>query len=343
VTSASPYPRRTERLVLRMMRPADAEVHAAYRSDPVVARHQLWEVPYPVTRAVDALAEQDDRDDIVAGDWTTLAVELDGEVIGDVVTRVEETGGVAEVGFTLARPHHGRGYATEAALALVEDLVERIGVVRVYGELDPPNVASQRVLENIGLVHEATTRRSFLWRGEWSDNMVYASTAEEWRAWRDRPTGPPSEVRLVPLTHDNHRAYAALETHHSERRFVAPMAQSFADALFPEVVDGAELVPRLLGVEADGTPVGFVMIAEQTAAQPAPYLWRLLVDRRHQRRGIGVRAIGLLAEQLRTEGATALLTSWREGAGSPRRFYLGLGFTETGVTTDGETEGRLPL
>jgi RimJ/RimL family protein N-acetyltransferase len=326
-----------------MMRTSDAEVHAAYRNDPEVAKHQLWDVPYPITRAIASLSEQDDRDDIERGHWTTLAVELDGQVIGDVVTRLDETGGVAEVGFTLARAHHGRGYATEAALALVEDLVERLGVVRVYGELDPPNLASRRVLENIGLVHEATTRKSFLWRGEWTDNMTYAATAEEWRAWRDRPTHPPDQVRLVPLTHDNHRAYGALETHHSEQRFVAPMWQSFADALFPEVVDGAVLVPRLLGIEADGTPVGFLMIAEQTQAHPAPYLWRLLVDRRHQRRGIARRAVGLLAEQLLGEGSAALLTSWHEGPGSPRRFYLGLGFTETGRTADGETEGRLPL
>ena len=340
---ASPYPRRTARLVLRMMRSTDAEVHAEYRNDPEVAKHQLWDVPYPVTRAIDSLAEQDGRDDIAPGHWTTLAVELDGTVIGDVVTHLDETGGVAEVGFTLARRHHGHGYATEAALALVEDLVERIGVVRVYGELDPPNIASQRVLENIGLVYEATTRRSFLWRGEWTDNMSYGVTAEEWRAWRARPTVPPEDVRLVALGPDNHRAYGALETHHSQMRFVAPMWQSYADALFPEVIDGAVLVPRLQGIEADGRPAGFVMIAEQTPAHPAPYLWRLLVDRRHQRRGIARRAIGLLTDQLRREGSTTLVTSWREGPGSPRPFYVRLGFTETGVRADGETEGRVSL
>jgi RimJ/RimL family protein N-acetyltransferase len=334
---------RTERLLLRMMRPGDAETHAAYRNDPEVARHQLWDLPYPVEKARASLAEQEDRDDIVLGEWTTLAVELGGAVIGDVVTHVHETGGVAEVGYTLAREFHGRGYATEAALALVTDLVDRIGVQRVYGELDPANVASQRVLERIGLVMESIARKSFLWRGEWTDNMSCAATAEEWRAWRERPTGPPEEVRLVSLTNENHWAYGRLETHYSERRFVAPMPQSFAEALFPEVVEGAPVVPRMYGVEADGEPAAFVMIAERTPAHPEPFLWRLLVDRRHQRRGIGGRALDLLEDQLRSEGCTSLLTSWHLGPGGPQPFYLARGFSETGRIVDGEVEARLSL
>lgn len=339
----SPYPRRTDRLLLRIMRTGDAEAFAAYRNDPEIARHQLWELPYPVERAREALAAQEEREDLPRGEWTQIAVECDGVLVGDVCTHLDELGGVAEIGFTLAAPYHGRGYATEAATALVEDLVERVGVVRVLGELDPVNVASQRVLENIGLVHEATTRRSFWWRGEWTDNMSYAATAEEWRAWRARPTDPPAEVRLVPLTADNYQAYGALCTHHSQERFVAPMAQSYADALFPEVVDGAPVVPRLYGVEADGRPAAFVMIAERTAAHPEPFLWRLLVDRRHQRRGIGGRALELLTDVLRSEGCTTLLTSWQEGPGGPRPFYLGRGFAETGAVVDGETVGRLSL
>ena len=70
-------------------------------------------------------------------------------------------------------------------------------------------------------------------RGEWTDNMTYGATADEWRAWTDRPQDPPAELRLVPLTLENNQDYYALRTHHSEERFVAPMSWSFADALFP--------------------------------------------------------------------------------------------------------------
>lgn len=335
----APYPMRTDRLVLRLMGSGDIAAHAAYRGDPEVAAHQLWDLPYDPERSA-YLAEQDGRDDLVPGDWTTLAIEVDGEVVGDVCTRVHETGGVAEIGYTLARRHWGHGYASEAARALVEDLVTRIGVQRVYGELDPENVASQRVLEACGLVCEGVTRKSCLWRGEWTDNMSYAATDEEWVAWRHRPTGAPAEVALTPITAETVKDYLGLATHRSQQRFVAPMQWSFAEALFPPVEDGHQLVPRLYGVTADSVPAGFCMCVEATPSTPS-YLWRLLVDRMHQGRGIGRRAMVELVDQLTREGTRSLRVSWVEGPGSPRPFYEAFGFRPTGEIAHGETVAQL--
>jgi GNAT superfamily N-acetyltransferase len=99
----------------------------------------------------------------------------------------------------------------------------------------------------------------------------------------------------------------------------------------------------LYGVEADGEPAAFVMIAEVTPTHPEPYLWRLLVDRRHQRRGVGRRALDLLCDQLLAEGCTTLVTSWVPGKGTPAPFYRKYGFLETGEMVDGETVVRLQL
>jgi len=339
----SPYPLRTERLVMRVMRITDAASFAAYRNDPDVARYQSWNLPFTEQDALSLLSGQDDRDDVSPGQWTQFAIERDGELVGDVCAHIDNTCGVAEIGFTLACTHQGRGYASEGAQALVRDLVQRVGVGRVRSELDPENIASQRVLENVGLMYEATTRKSFLWRGQWTDSVTYGATAEECRAWADRPHDSPEQVRLVPLTLENNRDYYALRTHHSQERFVASMSWSFADALFPEVIDGAPVVPRLYGVEADGEPVAFMMIAEVTPAHPEPYLWRLLVDRRHQRRGLGRRALDLLCDKLRAEGCTTLVTSWVPGPGTPAPFYRKYGFLETGEMVDGETLVRLQM
>ena len=340
---ASPYPLSTERLVLRVMRTSDAAPFTAYRNDPDVARYQSWTLPFSEQDALALLCEQDDRDDVAPGQWTQFAIERDGELIGDVCAHLDPTGGVAEIGFTLAPSAHGHGYASEAAQALVTDLVERVGVGRVCSELDPENIASQRVLENVGLTFEATTKHSSLCRGQWADSTTYGATAEECRAWADLPRHTPEQVRLVPLTLENNRSYYALRTHHSQELFVAPMSWSFADALFPEEIDGAPVVPRLYGVEADGEPVAFMMLAEVTSAHPEPYLWRFLVDRRHQRRGVGRRGLDLLCDQLRAEGCTTLVTSWAPGAGTPAPFYRQYGFLETGETVAGETEVRLQL
>lgn len=333
----------TDRLRLRIMRSTDAAALADYRNDPQVAQHQLWDLPYTIDEARALLADQDDLSDLRLGGWTQIAVERDGRVLGDVCAHLDDTGAVAELGYTFAREHQGHRYAREAAGALLEALFARPQVVRVTAELDPPNIASQRVLEAIGLRVESLTRRSFLWRGEWTDNLAYALTRDDYDAWRARPTGPVASVELVELTSTNFRRYGRLETHHSQQRFVATVEQSYADALFPEVVDGAPVTPRLWGVDADGEPAGFVMIAGVTDHHPEPYLWRLLVDRRHQGRGIGAQIIGRLTDLLRSEGDSALLTSWVDGPGSPRAFYERLGFTPTGRVIDGEIEGRLAL
>jgi RimJ/RimL family protein N-acetyltransferase len=338
-----PLPLRTERLTIRMMKTADAARFAEYRNDPEVARYQLWDMPYTVEAATNTLADQDAHDQLIIGEWTQLAVEADGVVVGDVCTHIDATANVAEIGYTLAREYQGHGYAREAAGALVDELVDVVGVGRIFGELDPENVASQRVLEALGLTFEAVTKRSFLWRGEWVDNMAYATTADEYRAWRSRPTEPPDVVELVELDHRNARDFAALRTHKSEERFVAPVSASYTDALFPEVDNGGVLVPWLRGITADGEPAGFLMTAEVTATNRDPFLWRLLIDRRHQRRGIARRVLLQLSRRLRDDGCQWLYTSWVDGPGSPRPFYERFGFVPTGKLLDGEVVARLRL
>lgn len=338
-------PIRTERLIIRVMRTSDAEVLSTYRSDPAVAKHQLWTVPFTIDDAREMLADQDDpATDLGPGANLQLAVERDGVVIGDVYARVDETGGVAEIGYTLATAFQGHGYATEAAGAVVEALFDRVGVGRVYGELDPDNVASQRVLERIGLVFESQTRKSFLWRGVWSDNMGYAATGDEYERWRHRPRHAPDVIRLVELTHADHRRYADLRTHYSQQRFVATVAQSFGDALHPPPGnDGTPFIPWLRGIEADGEPVGFVMATEPTAADPEPYLWRLLIDRVHQRRGIGSAVVEQLCEMWSRQGVERVTVTWIDGPGSPAPMYRKLGFVPSGEMDGDEVVAHRPL
>ena len=336
-------PLTTDRLVVRVMRPHDIPTFAAYRNDPDVARHQLWDLPYTDDDAHGDLDDQADRSDVVAGRWTQLAIEHDGEVIGDVALHLDATGKVAEIGFTLAREHWGHGYATEAAGAVLADLVDRVGVIRVIGELDPPNTASARVLERIGLRHEVTTKKSFFWRGEWTDNTTYSTTAEDWCEWRRLQATPVDEVELVEITSENQEAYAGLAAHEGQRRLVAPMLGNYGDALFPPEEQGVPLVPVLRGIAADTEPAGFLMYAAANETVPEPYLWRLLVAAKHQGRGIGRMALDLLATALASEGHRVLMVSFVDDRGGPKEFYLRSGFELTGTMNGDEVEARRRL
>jgi RimJ/RimL family protein N-acetyltransferase len=338
-------PLRTERLLVRPARADDVEALHALRNEPAVQRLQAWTLPYPRQRAEEVVAEamgmegpQDER-------WWMATIELPGtgEVVGDLVVRASNALRTAEVGYSLASRHWGHGYAVEALDALVAWLFDALPVTRVEGRLHPDNRASAMVLERTGFLFEGHTRLSFWLDAENSDDWIYGMTRADRTAWADRPRHAPEQVALVPITPATKAAVLALRTHHTQQAFVAPMLQSFADALVPDVVDGVPLVPWLRSVEADGAVVGFAMMALPTPAHPEPYLWRLLIDRMHQRRGIASRALGLISEQCRELGATTLVVSWGEGKGSPGPFYLRHGFVPTGRVVDGETQGRRDL
>ncbi len=332
-------PLRTERLTIDAITLADAPALTALRNDPEIARLQDWDLPY--TRAEASIAGQPEV--VAAGTSTNLAIRLLGspELIGDVYVGIDEDAATITIGYSLATAHQGCGYITEAVGTVVDALLQHASVHRFVATLDPTNAASARVLESTGFRYEGRTKESALIRGEWLDDDCYALLRSDREAWLGRDRSRPADVRFVEFGFGTERAYYRLATHQSQRSFVASMPDSFADALMPFDTDGRRLVPWMRGVEADGVAVGFVMIGEANEQQPEPYLWRLLIDRFHQRRGIGDRVLDLVIDELRARGFTSMTTSWGTGSGSPERFYLRRGFEPTGELDDDEVVARL--
>lgn len=172
----------TEHLVLRRMANGDAPALAAYRSDPVQARYQSWETPYPVDSAQALIAEMREVGFGQPGAWLQVAIERAGRLIGDVAVRVDgDDPRQAEVGFTLSADAQGRGFATEAVRAVMALLFTEHGIHRISANCDARNVRSAALLERVGMRREAHHRKSAWWKGEWTDEYVYAVLAEEWR------------------------------------------------------------------------------------------------------------------------------------------------------------------
>jgi RimJ/RimL family protein N-acetyltransferase len=86
----------------------------------------------------------------------------------------------AEIGYTFVPEHHGRGYATEAAGAMVDLAFTGLGAHRVTGRLDARNTSSARVLERLGMHREAHLVQNEWVKGEWCDEVVYAVLADAW-------------------------------------------------------------------------------------------------------------------------------------------------------------------
>lgn len=333
-------PIRTDRLILRAPLASDADAAYERRSRPDVARYQDWEMPYTRERAEASMAGVAAFDGpAVDRGWTITVVDADEpeRILGDLAVELRWGGRVGYFGYTFHPDYWGRGYATEASTALVRYLFDELGVTRVESSLHPDNPPSARVLEACGLLFEGLTRESFWVGDECSSDMLYGMTRADWDAWCNRPRHRPARVELVPLTADNRRAVGALATHKSQERFVSPMLGNFRDALVPPASNGAPLVPWYRAIEADGEIAGFIMASETTEAHPNPYLWRFLIDRMHQRRGVGSAALDEFEQWCRDQGASRIEVSWVEGPGSPAPMYRARGYVPTGIIDDGET------
>ncbi len=182
--SAVDWPVHTERLVLRPATAEDIEAIWQIRRIPSVAE---W-----MTAASGELEEFQTQFAEPARLDRTLALELEGELIGDLMIMIDSPWSQAEVteqakdtqaelGWVVSPDHAGRGYATEAARALIRICFEDLGLRRVYAQCFAANEASWRIMEKLGMRREEYAVRESLHRsGEWLDGMRYALLADEW-------------------------------------------------------------------------------------------------------------------------------------------------------------------
>jgi RimJ/RimL family protein N-acetyltransferase len=182
---APAYPLRTERLLLRPFRTDDFEAVFPIHSSADVARYLYWD-PRTAAEVREVLERKTHSTRIaVDGDGLSLAivVEETGDLVGDcsltLLSRVHRQG---EIGFLLHPDHQGYGYATEAAQVLLGLAFEDLGLHRVIGRLEARNTASARVLERLGMRHEAHLVENEYVKGEWQSEMIYAILDREWRA-----------------------------------------------------------------------------------------------------------------------------------------------------------------
>ncbi len=180
------WPLLTERLLIRRERLEDADASFAVRSQAEVAR---WLTGWPQ-------GLEDFRRRLVDESWLDpmLAVEVDGEFVGDLMIRVEDgwaqrevedraANTQAELGYTFDPAHQGRGYATEAVRAALAVCFDGLGLRRVTASAFADNLASRRVLEKAGFRLEAVNLKDSLHRElGWLDGVTYALLADEWYA-----------------------------------------------------------------------------------------------------------------------------------------------------------------
>jgi RimJ/RimL family protein N-acetyltransferase len=152
---------RTDRLLLRIPRMNDAtSIFEGWAQDTQVTRYLTW-------RPHERIEQTEEFVQGCLRAWETeirfpymITLNDDGQVIGMIDPRIE--GPKVGIGYGLARVHWGKGYMPEATRAIINWAFQQPTIYRVYATTDLENIASQCVLEKVGMQCEGILRKYIL-------------------------------------------------------------------------------------------------------------------------------------------------------------------------------------
>src|ERR1700675_1318852 len=160
-------PFQAERMTLRLHAPLDIPALMPLIGAREVAATTL-RIPYPYTEADARDFIAGTQEELSNGSGLRLGIILreSDQLCGGVGLRIEPDHRRAELGYWLGVPHWGKGYATEAARALVKYGFETLQLHRIFASHFADNLASERVLIKNGMPPEGRQRGHILkWGG----------------------------------------------------------------------------------------------------------------------------------------------------------------------------------
>ncbi len=149
----------TERLIIRDMREEDIEDFFEIFSDPVAMKY--FGIVFDWPRMEAWVQSNLDHQKKHGFSLMTVILKENGEIIGDCGLETTDIDGrpIVGIGFDFKRKYWNRGYATEAALAVMNFGFKRFGFDSLSAWIDPDNAASLRVAEKIGMKPEKSVLR----------------------------------------------------------------------------------------------------------------------------------------------------------------------------------------
>ena len=173
----------TERLLLRPWDETDAEECYRYAKDPRVGPIAGWP---PHTSAEHS--RQVIRDALRAPETYAIVLKETGLPIGSIGLHrndLAEGDDEMELGYWIGVPHWGRGYAPEAARALLRHAFEELKLARVWCGYYEGNACSRRVQEKLGFQYQWTSENVPVPQlGETRRGYVSLMTKADWEAGR---------------------------------------------------------------------------------------------------------------------------------------------------------------
>ncbi len=179
----APKELRTPRLLLRSIQRQDIPAIVRLAGTREIAATTL-NIPHPYAVKDARVFLSKANKNFRSGSSVIFAVSIPSgrALCGAVGLNIKEAHGHAELGYWIGLPFWGKGYATEAARAVVEFGFETLRLHRIFAHYFAGNTASKRVLEKIGMRREGRSREHIKKWDRFIDIESYGMLVEDLRA-----------------------------------------------------------------------------------------------------------------------------------------------------------------
>ena len=108
-------------------------------------------------------------------------IKYEGKLIGTVGLHVKQHE-QASMGWWIAKPYWGKGFAPEAARLLMREGFKKLKLHRIYATFLAGNKKSTRVMQKLGMKYEGTLREHAKTRaGKYVDDIYYGILRREFK------------------------------------------------------------------------------------------------------------------------------------------------------------------
>ena len=137
-------------------------------------------------------------------------------------------------------------------------------------------------------------------------------------------------VSLNPVTRENYEEVCNLQVEKEQEDYVADNIWSLVESMFNPTY-------QTRAIYNNNTPVGFLMWVPMKPDEVS--IWRFMVDKKYQKRGIGRKALQLAIEEIKqTEGLKRIGIYYNPHNPVAKKFYSSLGFVEIGREENGDED-----
>ncbi|GIO23746.1 GNAT family N-acetyltransferase [Oceanobacillus sp. J11TS1] len=165
----------TKRLALRKMRTSDAPALFTIWSDPAVVEFMNISAFTHESQAIEMITllhELAEKNQAIRYSIFNLNSK---EIIGTCgFNSIDPENSRAEIGYDIAKPYWGNGYAPESIQALIHEAFENLRINRIEAKVEPANVNSIKVLEKLHFTFEGTLRQYEKVKGKFVDIHMYS-------------------------------------------------------------------------------------------------------------------------------------------------------------------------